>query len=156
MGDVVWCRARGLLLLRKAPHKFEGSLWGLPGGKQEPGETSKDAAWRELREECGPGMHSGTLTHVGIVGVVDDIIPGAGKHYLDMIHLFLAHPAPDRPAPVNAEPHNHDNIDWFPLLCLPSNCTQVFYRVVSVLRGRTGLATLADFPRGRLDWGPDV
>jgi ADP-ribose pyrophosphatase YjhB (NUDIX family) len=156
VGDVVWCRVRGLLLIRKAPHKFEGARWGLPGGKQEPGETSAAAAWRELREECGPSMHSGTLTHVGIVGVIDDIIVEANKHYLTMLHLFLAHPVPDCPEPINAEPENHDSVDWFAPGCLPRNCTRAFRQVVTVLRGQTGLAMLAEFPRGRLDWGPGI
>ena len=53
--NVVWvynpARDRVLMCLRrKDPYK---GLYNLVGGKIEPGESSPDAAWRELREETG-------------------------------------------------------------------------------------------------------
>ena len=53
--NVVWVfnpeRDRVLMCLRrKDPYK---GLYNLVGGKIEPGESSPDAAWRELREETG-------------------------------------------------------------------------------------------------------
>ncbi len=53
--NVVWVfnpeRDKVLMCLRrKDPYK---GLYNLVGGKIEPGESSPDAAWRELREETG-------------------------------------------------------------------------------------------------------
>lgn len=43
--------SRYLYLMRNDP-KHPGS-WGLPGGRMEPGETLRDAMFRECREELG-------------------------------------------------------------------------------------------------------
>tara|TARA_Y100000034_G_scaffold97628_1_gene119273 strand:- start:515 stop:982 length:468 start_codon:yes stop_codon:yes gene_type:complete len=42
-----------VLLLKREPDSSEGGTWGLPGGKQEEGETDIDTARRESEEECG-------------------------------------------------------------------------------------------------------
>src|SRR5450432_2765139 len=39
------------LICQRPAHKRHGGLWEFPGGKLEPGETTFDAATRELREE---------------------------------------------------------------------------------------------------------
>ncbi len=41
---------RGLILLEK---RRDNGLWGLPGGRIEPGESIIEAALREVREETG-------------------------------------------------------------------------------------------------------
>lgn len=41
------------LLLLRAPGSDHGGFWGFPGGHIEPGETSRDAAAREVWEEIG-------------------------------------------------------------------------------------------------------
>ena len=41
-----------VLLVQEAQGKFEGK-WGLPKGFVDPGELPRDAALRELKEECG-------------------------------------------------------------------------------------------------------
>jgi 8-oxo-dGTP pyrophosphatase MutT (NUDIX family) len=52
---------RRVFLARRSPSAGHGGLWELPGGKQEPGESSDAALVREIREElavaltiCGP------------------------------------------------------------------------------------------------------
>ncbi|MDG6922200.1 MAG: 8-oxo-dGTP diphosphatase [Nitrososphaerota archaeon] len=46
-------RNNNYLLLLKAAGKFGGGFWNAPGGKIELGESSEEAAVREVREETG-------------------------------------------------------------------------------------------------------
>ncbi len=64
---VVVLRGSDVLLIRRAvpPRK---DRWSIPGGKQERGETVRDAAHREIREETGV-----EIALIGLVDVVDGI-----------------------------------------------------------------------------------
>jgi 8-oxo-dGTP diphosphatase len=73
--------ARLLLLKRVASARLGPGLWGLPAGKIEPGESSAQAAAREMREEIGPG-HVVELTRY--LGPIRDTFYG-GQYE---IHLF--------------------------------------------------------------------
>jgi len=60
---------RKVLLVKRGRAPFAG-LWSLPGGKTESGETPREAACRELKEETG--------LEADIEGVVD-IVKVAGE-----------------------------------------------------------------------------
>lgn len=41
------------LILQRLPSQYQGSLWGLVGGKIEEGESPESAVVREIQEEIG-------------------------------------------------------------------------------------------------------
>jgi len=43
----------GIILVRQYRYAVDESLWELPAGRLDPGETPQEAAQRELREEIG-------------------------------------------------------------------------------------------------------
>ncbi len=49
------------LMHRRPPEKHHGGLWEFPGGKVEPDEVPDFALEREIREELGIVLHSGSL-----------------------------------------------------------------------------------------------
>ena len=49
-----------VLIARRPAEKHQGGLWEFPGGKVEQGEPAFEALKRELREETGINVESGT------------------------------------------------------------------------------------------------
>jgi 8-oxo-dGTP diphosphatase len=76
---VVVQEGRALLVRRANPP--DAGLWGFPGGKIEFGETVKDAAIRELREETG--VHAAAQD---VLTALDVLVRDAGgdirQHYI--------------------------------------------------------------------------
>ncbi|CCG05206.1 NUDIX hydrolase [Blastococcus saxobsidens] len=76
---VAVCVTRGtgiasLLLTRRAPRmRAYAGQWALPGGRRDAGETTVDAALRELREEIGI-----TLQPTDVLGLLDDYATRSG------------------------------------------------------------------------------
>lgn len=65
-GVVVW-RGGEVLLIRRSKPPYQGE-WSIPGGKIGFGETSEEAALREVREETGIEAEI-----AGLVGVYESI-----------------------------------------------------------------------------------
>ncbi len=76
---VVCLRGDEVLLIRRGTPPRLGE-WSLPGGRVETGETVREAALRELREETGVEAELGALIDV-VDGFFED---GAGRplHYV--------------------------------------------------------------------------
>src|SRR5690554_6023153 len=55
-----------LLMRRKGTGFFDG-LYSLPGGHVEEGESLRDAAVREMREETGIALQADALDMLGVV-----------------------------------------------------------------------------------------
>lgn len=70
VGVAVW-RGDEVLLVKRGTDPRAGQ-WSLPGGRQQPGETVRDAAIREVIEETGL-----TVTPATLIDVVDSITYGA-------------------------------------------------------------------------------
>ncbi len=66
VGVVVW-KDDEFLLIRRGKEPMRGA-WSIPGGRQNLGETVKEAAIREIREETGL-----EIDIIGLVDVVDSI-----------------------------------------------------------------------------------
>jgi A/G-specific adenine glycosylase len=72
----------GRLLIGKRPEEgLLGGLWEFPGGKIEPGESPREAALRELREE---------MCIEASIGSQIAIVPHAFSHFRITLHAFEA------------------------------------------------------------------
>ena len=60
-------RACFLLTRRAATLRAHARQWALPGGRIDPGESSEEAALRELREEVGLSLDASS-----VLGLLDD------------------------------------------------------------------------------------
>jgi 8-oxo-dGTP diphosphatase len=69
VGVAVW-RGDEVLLVKRGTEPRIGQ-WSLPGGRQQPGETVREAAIREVIEETGL-----TVTPATLIDVVDSITYG--------------------------------------------------------------------------------
>jgi 8-oxo-dGTP pyrophosphatase MutT (NUDIX family) len=109
LGAVV--RGRSVLLAYRSRHKRAyPAVWELPGGVAEAGESELDTLVRELREELGIRVLTGSATH--LCRLVAE--PAAGPV---RVSAWLV---PDwEGTPVNAAPEEHDDIRWFDVDALP-------------------------------------
>ena len=53
-GSAILCEKDGkILMVRQFRYAYKENVWEIPAGKLNKGENPKDAAFRELEEECG-------------------------------------------------------------------------------------------------------
>jgi 8-oxo-dGTP pyrophosphatase MutT (NUDIX family) len=101
---------RVLLVHRRPDKRAYPNVWDLPGGVMEAGESELGALARELHEELGVQMATGTASH----------LCRATAGPADRPALLSAWLVRDwRGTPANVAPEEHDDIEWFALEDLP-------------------------------------
>ena len=81
VGAVVWKEDKVLLIQRgKEPRK---GIWSIPGGKQELGETVREAVMREVKEETGCDVTVGPL--IDTLDIIDPDSEGRFEHHYTLI-----------------------------------------------------------------------
>ena len=94
-----------VLLAHRSPHKRAfPDQWDLPGGVIEEGESELGALTRELHEELGVQMATGSTVHLCRVTVGPEDEPA-------LLSAWLVREWEGTPA--NVAPEEHDDIGWF-------------------------------------------
>jgi 8-oxo-dGTP pyrophosphatase MutT (NUDIX family) len=85
------------------------SLWALPKGTPEPGESIEQTAEREVREETGLGV-----CIVRSLGTIEYGFarPAQGVRYEKTVHHFLMRP--DGSGATDQHDGEYDRVEWFP------------------------------------------
>jgi 8-oxo-dGTP diphosphatase len=100
-----------VLLAHRSPNKHAyPDLWDLPGGVIEDGESELGALARELHEELGVDIRTGSTSHLCRVTAGPPEEPA-------LLSAWLVREWNGSPA--NVAPEEHDEIGWFGLDELP-------------------------------------
>lgn len=118
-------RGEKLLMLRRFNTGFEDGKYSVVAGHLDGGETVRQGAIREVREEAGVEINPDTLQVVGVIHRNSD-------H--ERIDFFLA--ATDwEGEPDNLEPQFCDDLCWAPLGSLPENTIPYVRRAIENYQG---------------------
>jgi ADP-ribose pyrophosphatase YjhB (NUDIX family) len=112
------------LLLVQRLREPEANHWGLPGGKTDWGETTRDTCAREIAEELGL-----TITPGRLLCIADTIDLGDGQHWVAPVYLVEDSVG----EPVVLEPDKLCDCGWFPLDALPSPLTSATVAAITAL-----------------------
>lgn len=98
-------RERRVLLVHRNPNKHAyPDAWDLPGGLIEAGESELGALARELQEELGVQIATGSATHLCRLTIGPAEEPA-------LLSAWLV--CDWQGTPANVAPEEHDDIGWF-------------------------------------------
>jgi 8-oxo-dGTP diphosphatase len=104
-------RERRVLHVHRRPDKRAyPDVWDLPGGLVEEDESELDALARELQEELGVRIATGSVTHLCRLTVGPAEAPA-------LLSAWLVRDW--QGTPENVAPEEHDDMGWFELEELP-------------------------------------
>jgi len=101
-----------ILILQRHKDKFQGSTWGVPGGKIEQGEQPVEAVMREVKEEVGIILPIASLKNIGKLFVRLEAIDYTFEIFGCMF---------DQQPQVALELSEHTDFGWF----LPEHAKQL-------------------------------
>jgi len=111
VGGLLVADGRVLLGHRHPARRWYPDVWDIPGGHVEPGESSRAAVVREVREELGVTVRSAHEHERIRVPAA----PGGDDVVID-VWLVTAWVG----TPVNRAPEEHDALAWFGVDDLPT------------------------------------
>ncbi|UQU67856.1 NUDIX domain-containing protein [Couchioplanes caeruleus] len=121
---------RVLLVHRSAARHVHPDVWDLPGGHVEAGETELAALAREMHEELGVRIATGSAIHLCRLRV------GGGE---DSVGFSAWMVGEWEGTPANAAPEEHDEIRWFRPEEMPALIHEpVGAAVAAAIRGTDG------------------
>ena len=100
-----------IFLIRRRNTGWEDGKYGVPAGHLEPGETVKEAAIREAKEEAGIEIN---IKHLDLVHTMHR---RANFEYIDLFFVVNKWQG----EPKNKEEDKADDGNWFPITNLPEN-----------------------------------
>jgi len=102
-GGVVWRKQDGRVEVVLCGRRSE-SLWGLPKGTPDTGETIEQTALREVEEETGLKVRLGDR-----IGTIQYWFTADGFRYHKRVHHWLMDPIG---GDVNNHDHEFDEVEW--------------------------------------------
>ena len=129
---VIFRRDDKVLLIRRFNTGYEDRKYSVPSGHVERGESIRQAAAREAKEEIGIELEP---THVRFAGVMH-------RKSDDERVDFFVEATQWQGEPANLEPHKCDELLWPPMGSLPSNLIPY---VMSALQDRQHAGWFEEF-----------
>jgi len=122
-----------------AVHSVRRAQWGAPGGWREPGESVRDNAVREVREETGLVVAPSALRPRGYERFHGRTPGGLWQAGRDLLQVFEVHVPGRRPA-LTAELDDTSDRRWMTWAELERECSDQFWwaLAVAVLSPRAG------------------
>jgi 8-oxo-dGTP diphosphatase len=103
-----------VLLGRRINTGYYDGYYTVPSGHIEDGELPLGALKRELKEEVGTDIDTGSATLVHTMFRAKHDETGQRADYFFLVGSWTGEP-------TNAEPHRCNDLGWFPLSQLPTN-----------------------------------
>ena len=110
-----------MLLPRRAHTGWADGLLGIPGGHLEEGETARQAAVREIKEELGL-----TITQARLHFFATAVVRTTHEYIYQEFYVELR----DDETPVNAEPDKCSELVWCDPRDLPKDIPDSFSAII--------------------------
>lgn len=119
--------AQGEVLLQR---RSDNGRWGLPGGAIEPGESIRQAAVREVKEETGLEVDVGRL--IGVYTDADMVYPNGDKAH----SICIAVEFTVQSGTLHCDENESLELRYFPMDALPELFCQQHERILQDARNK--------------------